>query len=37
VQRIFFVPSSDLVVTTNGRQGIAELNMLGAVIAAVRE
>jgi CubicO group peptidase (beta-lactamase class C family) len=42
-QRIFIVPSLDLVVTTtsglytDGRQGIAALKMLGAVIAAVRE
>jgi CubicO group peptidase (beta-lactamase class C family) len=42
-QRIFIVPSLDLVVTTtsglytNGRQGIAELDMLGVIIAAVRE
>jgi CubicO group peptidase (beta-lactamase class C family) len=42
-QRIFIVPSLDLVVTTtsglytDGRQGIAALRMLGAVIAAVRE
>jgi CubicO group peptidase (beta-lactamase class C family) len=42
-QRIFIVPGLDIVVTTtsglytSGRQGIAELKMLGAVIAAVRE
>jgi CubicO group peptidase (beta-lactamase class C family) len=42
-QRIFIVPSLDLVVTTtsglytDGRQGIAALRMLGAVITAVRE
>ena len=42
-QRIFIVPSLDLVVTstsglyTNPRQGVAALNMLGIVIAAVRE
>jgi CubicO group peptidase (beta-lactamase class C family) len=42
-QRIFIVPSLDLVVTTtsglytSARQGIAALKMLGVVIAAVRE
>jgi CubicO group peptidase (beta-lactamase class C family) len=42
-QRIFIVPSLDLVVTTtsglytNARQGIAALKMLGVVIAAVSE
>jgi CubicO group peptidase (beta-lactamase class C family) len=42
-QRIFIVPSLDLVVTTtsglytNARQGVAALDMLGVVIAAIRE
>nr|WP_246754409.1 hypothetical protein [Bradyrhizobium diazoefficiens] len=42
-QRIFIVPSLDLVVTstsglyTEARQGVAALNMLRIVIAAVRE
>ena len=42
-QRIFIVPSLDLVVTstsglyTDPRQGTAALDMLGVIIAAVRE
>jgi CubicO group peptidase (beta-lactamase class C family) len=42
-QRIFIVPSLDLVVTstsglyTDARQGTAALDMLGVIIAAVRE
>jgi CubicO group peptidase (beta-lactamase class C family) len=42
-QRIFIVPSLHLVVTstsglyTNARQGVAALDMLGSIVAAVRE
>jgi CubicO group peptidase (beta-lactamase class C family) len=42
-QRIFIVPSLDLVVTTTSglytspRQGVAALDMLGNIVAAVRE
>jgi CubicO group peptidase (beta-lactamase class C family) len=42
-QRIFIVPSLDLVVTStaglysDARQGVAALDMLGVIIAAVRE
>jgi CubicO group peptidase (beta-lactamase class C family) len=42
-QRVFIVPSLDLVVTstsglyTDGRQGMAALDMLGVIVAAVRE
>ena len=42
-QRIYIVPSLDLVVTTTSglytspRQGVAELKMLGTVIGAVRK
>jgi CubicO group peptidase (beta-lactamase class C family) len=42
-QRVFIVPSLDIVVTTtsglytNPRQGVAELKMLGSIIGAVRD
>jgi CubicO group peptidase (beta-lactamase class C family) len=42
-QRIFIVPSLDIVVTTTSglytspRQGVAALDMLGTIIAAARE